>query len=154
MGILWIYSIFSLHVETVVLLRRENVDGYIDIDLDVKKLTGKGGTASYEEIKEYVKERYGLKVSSLYIAQMKGKAGIKERENYNHGSGEGKVLHCPPEKEAAIMGVQKIGLNQTADLPGDLPEFFRELNNLAGTRLDKMFSRRLELLQTIMESRR
>ena len=91
------------HVETVVLLRRENVDGYVDINLEVEKLTGKGGTASYGEIKEYVKERYGLNVSSLYIAQMKDRAGIKERENYNHGSGEGKVLHCPPEKEKAIM---------------------------------------------------
>ena len=57
------------------------------------------------------------------------------------------------QKDAAIRGVQKVGLNQAADLPGDLPEFFRELNNLAGTRLDKMFSRRLELLQTITGSR-
>ena len=98
-----IQPVGSRHVETVVLLRRENVDGYVDINLEVEKLTGKGGTASYGEIKEYVKERYGLNVSSLYIAQMKDKAGIKERENYNIESGEGKVLHCPPEKEKAIM---------------------------------------------------
>ncbi len=50
-----------------------------------------------------MKEKHGLIVSSLYIAQMKDKAGIKDRENYNHGSGDGKVLKCPPDKEAAIM---------------------------------------------------
>ncbi|MBR2793610.1 MAG: 23S rRNA (uracil(1939)-C(5))-methyltransferase RlmD, partial [Solobacterium sp.] len=49
----------TTHVETVVLLRRENVDGYVDINLEVEKLTGKGGTASYTEIKDYVKEKYG-----------------------------------------------------------------------------------------------
>ena len=57
------------------------------------------------------------------------------------------------QKDAAILGVQKIGLNQTADLPADLPEFFRDLNNLAGTRLDIMFMKRLELLRETAESR-
>ena len=52
------------------------------------------------------------------------------------------------QKDAAVMGVQKIGLNQTDDLPADLPECFRELNNRSGMRLDRMFIRRMELLQT------
>lgn len=58
----------SCHVETVVLLGREKVDGYILVDLDVEKLDGEGGTATYTEIKDYVKEEYGFSVSSLYIS--------------------------------------------------------------------------------------
>lgn len=67
--------------------------------------------ASYEEIKAYVVERFGLKVSNLYIAQGKrvneelllSKCGIVERENYNKVKAEGvKVPKCPPQKEAAI----------------------------------------------------
>ena len=58
----------SCHVETVVLLGREKVDGYILVDLDVEKLDGEGGTATYTEIKDYVKEKYGFSVSSLYIS--------------------------------------------------------------------------------------
>ena len=52
------------------------------------------------------------------------------------------------QKDAALIGVQRIGLNQTDDLPADLPECFRELNNQSGMRLDRMFIRRMELLQT------
>ena len=91
------------HVETVVLLSREKIDGYVDIDLDVEKLEGKSGTATYTEIKAYIEEKYGFKVSTLYIAQMKDKVGMEKRKNYNPESGEGKVPICPPEKEAAIM---------------------------------------------------
>lgn len=50
-----------------------------------------------------MKENYGFEVSSLYIAQTKDKAGIKERENYNIGEGKGVVPKCPPEKEKAIL---------------------------------------------------
>ena len=89
--------------ETVVLLSREKVDGHINIDLDVEKLESKSGTATYAEIKAYIEEKYGYKVSSLYIGQIKDKAGIKERKNYNTGSGKSKVPSCPPEKEEAIM---------------------------------------------------
>ena len=90
-------------VETVVLLRGEKVDGHVEIDLDVDKLGRKSGTATYAEIKAYVEEKYGFKVSTLYIAQMKDKVGMEKRKNYNPGSGEGKVPICPPEKEEAIM---------------------------------------------------
>ena len=89
----------STHVETVVLLSREKVDGYVDIDLDVEKLESKSGTATYAEIKAYVKDKYGMSVPSGYIAQVKDKAGLEKRKNYNLGSGK----NCPPEKEAAIM---------------------------------------------------
>lgn len=91
------------HIETVVLLSGEKVDSHISIDLDVEKLEGKSGTATYAEIKEYIEKKHGLKVSSLYIGQIKNKVGIKERQNYNVGSGEGRVPNYPPEKEEAIM---------------------------------------------------
>ena len=93
----------SSHIETVVLLSREKVDGHINIDLDVEKLESKSGTATYPEIKDYVEKKHGLNVSSLYIAQIKNKVGLAKRKNYHTGSGEGKVLTCPPKKEEAIM---------------------------------------------------
>lgn len=59
---------------------------------------------TYGKIKEYVKEKYGLNVSSLYIAQIKDKCGLDKRDNYNLPKSEdAKVPICPPEKEAAIM---------------------------------------------------
>ena len=92
-------------VETVVLLSDKRVDGHIDIDLDVEKLESKGGRATYAEIKDYVKGKYGYSISSLYIAQIKDKVGLDKRLNYNHGTGkmDGRTLVCPPEKEEAIM---------------------------------------------------
>ena len=89
--------------ETVVLLSDKKVDGHINIDLDVEKLKSKGGTATYTEIKAYIKEKYGLSVSSLYIAQIKEKVGLDKHKNYNIGSGDSRVPYCPPEKEEAIM---------------------------------------------------
>lgn len=62
--------------------------------------------ATYGQIKEYVKEQTGLSVSSLYIAQVKQKCGIIERENYNKAkSDDAKQPKCPPDKERAIMEV-------------------------------------------------
>ena len=97
----------SSHVETVVLLSREKVDGYVDIDLDVEKLEGKSGIATYKEIKEYIEKENGFKVSTLYIAQIKDKVGIEKRRNYNPGSGKSKVPISPPEKEEAIKDAFK-----------------------------------------------
>ena len=88
--------------ETVVILRGVKTDSHINVDLDVEKLGLKSKEATYSEIKSYVKEKYGFEVSSLYIAQVKKKLGIKERENYNIGEGKGVVPHCPPKKEEAI----------------------------------------------------
>jgi 23S rRNA (uracil1939-C5)-methyltransferase len=89
--------------ETVVLLRGEKVDGHVEIDLDVDKPGRKSGTATYAEIKAYIEEKYGFKVSTLYIAQIKDKVGLEKRKNYNPGEGKSKVPVCTPEKEATIM---------------------------------------------------
>lgn len=60
--------------------------------------------ATYGQIKTYVKEQTGLSVSSLYIAQVKQKCGIIERENYHKAKSDGaKQPKCPPNKERAIM---------------------------------------------------
>ena len=98
-----IQPIVSSHVETVCLLVRRN-SLHIDIDVDVEEmLQEKRGQATYPQIKEYVLEHSGLKVSNLYIAQVKQKCGIIERENYNKPkSQEAKQPQCPPEKEEAI----------------------------------------------------
>lgn len=95
-------------VETVVLLSRKKVNDRINFDINIEALPDRvSKTATYAEIKAYVLEHYGLKVSSLYIAQIKEKHGIKERENYNIGEGKSKELICPPEKEEAITNALK-----------------------------------------------
>ena len=96
------------HVETVCLLVRRN-SLHIDIDVDVEEmLQEKRGQATYPQIKEYVLEHSGLKVSNLHIAQVKQKCGIIERENYNKPKSEDtKQPQCPPEKEKAIVEALK-----------------------------------------------
>ena len=92
------------HVETVVLLSRKDVYERIKFDVNVEDLHGRASaTATYPEIKAYVLEKFGLKVSSLYIAQIKEKCGLDKRENFNIGEGKSRPLICPPEKEQAIM---------------------------------------------------
>ncbi|HIZ55526.1 MAG TPA: 23S rRNA (uracil(1939)-C(5))-methyltransferase RlmD [Firmicutes bacterium] len=100
----------TTHVETVVLLSKLKVDHHIEIELkmDELDLTAAESKATYDEIKAYVFDKYGLKVSQLYIAQVKRKCGIIERKNYNVSKKEdAKVPQCPPEKEAAIMDALK-----------------------------------------------
>lgn len=71
-------------------------------------LTAAESKATYEEIKEYVLDKYGLKVSSLNIAQFKEKCGIDERENYNKTKNENaKQPNCTEEKENAIKDAFK-----------------------------------------------
>ena len=92
-------------VETVCLLSKIKSAPHIDIDLDMTELdvTAAETKATYEEIKAYVLEHTGLKVSCLYIAQVKAKHGIIERDCYNKSKTEGnRVPKCPPEKEKAI----------------------------------------------------
>ena len=94
------------HVETVCLLSKLQGKEHIEIEvkMDELDLTSAESKATYEEIKAYVLEHTGLKVSSLYIAQVKQKYGIIERENYNKPKSEdAKQPQCPPEKEAAII---------------------------------------------------
>ena len=72
--------------------------------MDELDLTTVESKATYEEIKAYVKEKTGLKVSNLYIAQVKRKHGVTERENYNRAKSEdAKQPKCPLEKETAII---------------------------------------------------
>ena len=100
----------TAHVETVVLLSKLNVNHHIEVELkmDELDLTAAESKATYDEIKAYVLEKFGLKVSQLYIAQIKRKCGIIERKNYNQSKKEdAKVPKCPPEKEAAIMEALK-----------------------------------------------
>ena len=98
------------HVETVVLLSQQKPDDTIEIDLDLDELdaTAAETKATYEEIKAYVWDKHHLKVSSLYISQIKRKCGLEIGQNYNLSKSENpKVPKCPPEKEAAIMGALK-----------------------------------------------
>ena len=98
------------HVETVCLLsklqRKEHIE--IEVAMDEMDLTSAESKATYEEIREYVFEHTGLKVSHLYIAQVKQKYGIIERENYNKPKSEDtRQPQCPPEKEKAITEALK-----------------------------------------------
>ena len=93
------------NVETVCLLSKLHSDQHIEVELQMDELdlTAAESKATYEEIKNYVLEHSGLKVSSLYIAQVKEKCGIIERVNYNLPKSENsRQPKCPPEKEAAI----------------------------------------------------
>jgi len=93
------------HVETVCLLSKLKTDKHIEVEvkMDELDLTAAESKATYEEIKEYVLDKFGLKVSSLYISQVKRKCGIIERANYNlQKSEDSRQPQCPPEKEDAI----------------------------------------------------
>ena len=98
------------HVETVVTFSRKTPDDVIEVDLDLDELdiTASESKATYPEIKEYVLQNYGLKVSSLYIAQTKRKCGLEVGEHYNAAKPDGRPQpQMPPEKEAAIMAALK-----------------------------------------------
>lgn len=93
-------------VETVCLLSKLNTKQHIEVEVKMDELdiTAAESKATYEEIKTYVLEHTGLKVSHLYIAQVKQKYGIIERENYNKPKSENaRQPKCTPEKEAAII---------------------------------------------------
>lgn len=95
----------STHVETVCLLSKLNADKYIDVELDMNELdlTAAESKVTYEEIKDYILERHDVKVSSLYIAQIKQKHGIIERDCYNKPKNkESKAPQCPLEKEKLV----------------------------------------------------
>ena len=95
----------TAHIETVCLLSKLQSKEHIEIEvkMDEMDLTSAESKATYEEIREYVLEHTGLKVSHLYIAQVKQKYGIIERENYNKPKSEDtRQPQCPPEKEKAI----------------------------------------------------
>ena len=100
----------TCHVETVVLLSQQKPDDTIEIDLDLDELDATSAElkATYQEIKDYVLKEFGLKVSSLYISQVKRKCGIEVGENYNLPKSENaRVPQCPKEKEDAIKAALK-----------------------------------------------
>ena len=94
----------TVHVETCVLLSKLKSTPHIEVEveLDELELTRAESKATYAEIKQYVLENFGLKVSQLYIAQVKRKHGLIERINYNVGEGKARVPQVPEEKEKAI----------------------------------------------------
>ena len=94
------------HVEAVSLLSKLDVDKHIDveIELDELDLTSAESKATYAQIKEYVWNKFELKVPTLYIAQIKRKCGIELREHYSKSKKEKQIIpQCTPEKEEAIM---------------------------------------------------
>ena len=97
----------TVHTETVVLLSKGMVDSRkvkVDFSLEDMDLSEFKGKATYEQIKAYVLEQTGLKVSSLYIAQIKKKCGLDVGENFNLPKSENaRQPQCTPEKEEAIM---------------------------------------------------
>ena len=99
------------HVETVVLLSKGEIDSKkvrVEFSLEDMDMSGFQKGATYEQIKAYVLEHSGLKVSSLYISQIKRKCGLNVGQNYNLSKKEdAKVPQCPPEKETAIMEALK-----------------------------------------------
>ena len=98
----------SGHAETVVCLSQQKPDDVIEveIELDELDLTFAESKATYKEIQEYVLKEHGLKVSNLYISQVKRKCGIEVGENYNlPKSEESRQPQCPVEK----YGVQVMG---------------------------------------------
>lgn len=101
----------SGHVETVVLLSQRKADDYVEVELELAELDATSAEikATYEEIKKYVAEHNeGMKVSSLYIAQVKKKFGIEMGQNYNLPKAEdSKQPQCPKDKEEAIVEALK-----------------------------------------------
>ena len=102
----------TVHVETVCLLSKLHEAKHhanVTLDMDELDLTSAESKATYEEIKTYVAEHNdGMKVSNLYIAQVKAKYGIIERENYNKPkSDDSRQPKCPKEKEEAIVEALK-----------------------------------------------
>lgn len=101
---------WTANVEVICLLSKLHAKQTIEVELKMSEmdLTTAESKATYEEIKDYVLEHMGLKVSSLYIAQVKQKCGIIERENYNLPKSENsRQPKCPPEKEKAISEALK-----------------------------------------------
>lgn len=97
---------YTEHIETVCLLSKLHEAKHhvnVKLDMDEMDITSAESKATYEKIKKYVLEETGLKVSNLYIAQVKDKHGLEKRENYNLSKSEdARQPKCPKEKEKAI----------------------------------------------------
>lgn len=101
----------TAHVETVVLLSKGEIDSKkirVEFSLEDMDTSNFQHGATYGQIKERVLEQTGLKVSSLYISQIKRKCGLEVGQNYNLSKKKNaKQPQCPPEKETAIMEALK-----------------------------------------------
>ena len=101
----------SSHVETVVLLSKGEIDSKkvrVEFSLEDMDMSEFQGGATYTQIKGYVLEHSGLKVSNLYISQIKRKCGIGVGKNYNLPKPEdSRQPQCPPDKEKAIKEALK-----------------------------------------------
>ena len=109
---------FTGNIETVVLLSQLKPDDYIDVKLDLEEIdvTASEKAATYQQIKNYVMEKYGVKVHTAYIAQVKKKYGLDMRKNYNPSKNEKYVAkQCTEEKEMYI----KEALEHFAMIGGD-----------------------------------
>ena len=96
----------TVHVETVALLSKLDVEKHISVEIamDELDLTSAESKATYDQIKEYILEKFGFKVSTLYIAQVKRKCGLPVGEHYNKSQKEDQIVpQCTAEKEEAIM---------------------------------------------------
>ena len=102
---------FTANCETVVLLSKGEIDSKkvrVEFSLEDVDMSGFQKGATYEQIKAYVLEKHGLKVSSLYISQVKRKCGLEIGQNYNLSKKEdAKVPQCPLEKEEVIIDALK-----------------------------------------------
>ncbi len=98
---------FTEHVETVVLLSKGDINSKrikVEFSLEGMDMSEFQNGATYEQIKAYVLAKTGLKVSSLYISQIKRKCGLEVGKHYNMAKSEdAKQPQCPEEKERAIM---------------------------------------------------
>jgi len=97
-------------VEIIVLLSKLDSKKYISVELpmDDMDLTSVESKATYKQIQNYVLEKFGFKVSTLYVAQVKRKYGLDIREHYNISNNESqKIPQCPIEKEEAILDALK-----------------------------------------------
>ena len=105
-----VHGSVTTHCETVVLLSQRKTDDYVEVELEMDELdlTSAESKATYKEIQEYVLKEHGLKVSNLYISQVKRKCGIEVGENYNLPNSEDRRQpQCPVEKEKAIRDALK-----------------------------------------------
>ena len=105
-----IFRLGTIHIETVVLLSKLKPDDIVKVEIDLDELdaTPAEMKATYQEIKEYISQKYGLKAHTAYISQIKRKCGIEMGLNYNLSKKENsKARPCPPYMEEAIYDALK-----------------------------------------------
>ena len=112
-----IHSVLSSHVETVVLLSQRKADDYVEVELELDELdvTSAESKATYKEIQEYVLKEHGLKVSNLYISQVKRKCGIEVGENLRDATRRMDCLQDNSTTAANLENVNSQGMPKSKD---------------------------------------